>query len=201
MENQIKKWLGSGSINIFGLPFAGKDTQGKRLAEALGGRRLGGGEIIRNSNVPDYVMEEVNAGNLAPTKEYVEIVVPYLKHAEFTGKPLVLSAVGRWSGEEAGVMEALSESGHELKAVIHLELTEAELRKRWSRAHGTNERGERVDDAEHFIDNRLAEYRAKTVPVLETYEKMGLLEKINGHGTEDEVFDRILERLVKRARS
>ena len=33
--NTIKSWLGTGSINIFGLPMSGKDTQGLRLAEAL----------------------------------------------------------------------------------------------------------------------------------------------------------------------
>ena len=32
----IKKQLGVGSINIFGLPFSGKDTVGKRLADDLG---------------------------------------------------------------------------------------------------------------------------------------------------------------------
>jgi len=36
----IKKWLGTGSINIFGLPMSGKDTMGIRLAEALGGKFL-----------------------------------------------------------------------------------------------------------------------------------------------------------------
>ena len=32
---KIKTWLGTGSINIFGLPMSGKDTQGIKLAEAL----------------------------------------------------------------------------------------------------------------------------------------------------------------------
>lgn len=34
---QIKAWLGTGSINIFGMPMSGKDTVGVRLAETLGG--------------------------------------------------------------------------------------------------------------------------------------------------------------------
>ena len=43
----IKQWLGTGSINIFGLPMSGKDTQGIKLAEALNGKFLSSGMIIR----------------------------------------------------------------------------------------------------------------------------------------------------------
>ena len=43
----IKDWLGTGSINIFGLPMSGKDTQGIKLAEALGAKFLSSGMIIR----------------------------------------------------------------------------------------------------------------------------------------------------------
>ena len=43
----IKNWLGTGSINIFGLPMAGKDTQGIKLAEALNAKFLSSGMIVR----------------------------------------------------------------------------------------------------------------------------------------------------------
>ena len=43
----IRKWLGTGSINIFGFPMSGKDTQGVKLAEVLGGKLLSSGIIIR----------------------------------------------------------------------------------------------------------------------------------------------------------
>ena len=43
----IKEWLGTGSINIFGLPMSGKDTQGIKLAETLGAKFLSSGLIIR----------------------------------------------------------------------------------------------------------------------------------------------------------
>ena len=34
---KIKEWLGTASVNIFGLPMSGKDTVGMRLAEKLDG--------------------------------------------------------------------------------------------------------------------------------------------------------------------
>ena len=42
----IKQWLGTGSINIFGLPMSGKDTVGVKLAEFLGGKFLSSGLTI-----------------------------------------------------------------------------------------------------------------------------------------------------------
>ena len=45
--SKIKEWLGRGSINIFGLPMSGKDTQGVKLAETLGAKFLSSGMIIR----------------------------------------------------------------------------------------------------------------------------------------------------------
>ena len=55
MENieRIKSWLGSGSINIFGMPFSGKDTVGTRLADVLDGKFLSSGAILREAQERD----------------------------------------------------------------------------------------------------------------------------------------------------
>ena len=55
----IKKWLGYGSINIFGLPMSGKDTQGVKLAETLNAKFLSSGMIIR-------AMEKETENNYSP---------------------------------------------------------------------------------------------------------------------------------------
>ena len=195
----ISEWLGSGSINVFGMPFAGKDTQGKHLASDLGAIRLGGGEILRNSVIPPHVKTTIDAGGLAPTKEYIEIVLPYLTKKEFTGKPLVLSSVGRWQGEEQGVMQVAQKSGHPIMAVIHLDIDEATVRERWRSAIHLGDRDVRADDAEHLLDIRLEEYYKKTLPVLEAYKKLGLLDIISGMGTQQETYQQILDKLLARA--
>lgn len=194
---RIAEWLGSGSINIFGVPFAGKDTQGERLARDLGAIRLSGGEILRNSVIPPHVKEAIDAGQLAPTKEYVDIVLPYLSRDEFKGKPLVLSSVGRWKGEEQGVLEVAEKSGHPIKAVLLLSISEETLRRRWRKAMETGDRGERADDAEHLLDTRLAEYREKTLPVIDTYRQMGLLFEVSTDDEKDIVYQHILDGLLE----
>lgn len=195
----IKKWLGTGSINIFGRPFAGKDTQGRILAETFDGALLGGGEILRNSEIPDHVDAALKRGHLAPTDDYVNIVLPYLQRKEFTGQPLILSSVGRWIGEEQGVIKALEAANHPLKAVIYLHLPEEIVLERWRALEQHNNRGGRYDDTEEILEKRLHEYREKTLPVLDEYKKMGLLITIDGGQTPQQVSKNILEVLANRA--
>ena len=64
--NLIKRWLGTGSINIFGMPFSGKDTVGVRLAQDLNGRFLSSGLIMRAAEENDKdLLREMNQGLLA----------------------------------------------------------------------------------------------------------------------------------------
>jgi adenylate kinase len=195
----IKTWLGSGSINIFGLPYAGKDTHGSTLAELLGAPLLSGGDILRNSVIPPEVKKDLDAGILVPTDDYLRIVTPYLKKPEFEGKPLILSSVGRWIGEEEGVIAATETSGHPIKAVVYLHLSEHTMKKRWAKSQEKDDRGNRADDAEHVIDTRIQEFYAKTLPVVEVYRQQGLLIEVNSDADKDEVFKNILSRLFSRA--
>lgn len=200
MENteKLKNWLGAGSINIFGRPFAGKDTQGERLVNLFGGTLLGGGEILRNSDIPKRLVDDFRQGKLIPSADYVQIVLPYLSKSEFAGKPLVLSSVGRWIGEEKGVLNALEESNHPLKAVIYLELSEDEVRRRWKALLSHDDRGGRHDDTKDVLEKRLQEFREKTLPVLDAYNELGLLIKIDGNQSRDKVAQDIVKELSKR---
>lgn len=195
----LKKWLGTGSINIFGRPFAGKDTQGRILAQTFGGTLLGGGDILRNSEIPEHVKNALHNGELVPTKDYVDIVLPYLSQKEFAGKPLILSSVGRWIGEEQGVIEALKEAGHSLKAVVYLDLPEEVVLERWQALEHHDNRGGRHDDTEEILEKRLNEYRTKTLPVLDEYSKLGLLIVINGNQIPSKVSQDIIDALSERA--
>ena len=175
----IREWLGSGSINLFGMPYAGKDTQGHLLAEEFDGRLLGGGEILRGSEMTSAGRAAMVAGELFPTQEYIDTVLPYLSRAEFTGKPLILSSVGRWHGEEDGVVQACEQSGHPLKAVIFLTLNESVVYERWEVAQSAGGRDNRADDEKEKLAVRLAEFRDKTLPVIDYYRNKNLLIEID----------------------
>jgi adenylate kinase len=192
---QIKQWLGSGSINLFGSPFAGKDTQGRKLSELLDCPLLGGGDILRKSVIPERVKEIMQSGALIPTEDYLEIVLPYLSQKDFAGKPLVLSSVGRWHGEEDGVLQATTASEHPLRAVVYLKLAEEATWRRWQAAHSHSDRGMRADDTEEAFGLRLEEFRNKTLPVIDFYRQKGLLVEVDGNLEPEAVTREILDRL------
>ena len=198
-EDKIKKlveWLGTGSINIFGRPFSGKDTQAQKLAKLFGASVVGGGEILRSSE-NEGVKKVIGKGELAPTQDYLDIVLPYFNKATFKNKPLILSSVGRWHGEESGVIKALATTDHELKAVVLLSLDEKEVRRRKEIAKSLGDRGRRADDAHGVLDVRLREFRNKTLPVIEFYRKKGLLIEVDGSVAPDLVTAEILTRLAE----
>ncbi len=196
----IADWLDSGSLNLFGRPFAGKDTQGKLLADLFDGELLGGGEILRGSIIPAHVKEIMHAGKLVPINDFIEIVVPFLQHERLEGRPLILSSVGRWDGEQQGVVEATHQSGHPMKAVVYIDLSESLVRDRWNHADHSDTRGNRHDDTAEILETRLEEYRNKTLPVIEYYRAQGLLVEIDGNQAPEAVHQDILEALLERSR-
>jgi len=194
-QQRITDWIGKGSINIFGRPFAGKDSQGRRLAEIFKGNLLGGGEIMRGSDMPERIKSEMRTGKLIPSADYVTIVLPYLSKPEFANAPMILSSVGRWHGEEPGVMAALQASNHPLKAVVYLRLEEADVMDRWRDHENRKDRSERHDDSELILETRFQEFRDKTLPVIEFYKNKGLLIEIDGTQSRDDVTNEIIIRL------
>ena len=194
----IKKWLGTGSINIFGLPMSGKDTQGIKLAEALDAKFLSSGMIIRamEKETKNHYSEH---GALIPTNVFYEWVLPYFERSDLFKYPLILSSIGRWHGEEDQVMSVAAGAGHEIKAVILLNISEADVEQRFEKAKVLDDRGDRKDDKDlETFKTRLQEFREKTLPVLQHYNSLGLLVEINGDQSREAVLNEIVEKLYRK---
>lgn len=193
----IKNWLGTGSLNIFGLPMSGKDTVGMRLAEDLQAKFLSSGIIIRAYEA-EQDEDMTGSGKLIPTNTFYDIILPYFSRKELQNDSLILSSVGRWSGEEDKIMEAARAGGHEIKAVIMLDLTEEEVKKRFRIAKELNDRGGRADDANMGVfETRLAEFHEKTMPVLNHYDELKMLIKVPANQSRDEVYDTVIDKLIE----
>ena len=192
----IKNWLGTGSINVFGLPMSGKDTVGVQLAEKLGGKFLSSGLIVRameqatNQNL-------THEGKLMPSSVFYDWVLPYFEKPELADYPLVLSSIGRWAGEEDQVISVAAASGHPIKAVVMLQLSESAAIARWEAAKYLNDRGLRADDADpEVFKTRINEYREKTLPVLRHYQELGLLVPVKAEASREQVFQNVEEALA-----
>lgn len=200
MEQQVEKiknWLGTGSINVFGLPMSGKDTMGMRLADLLGAKFLSSGDIVRAEERKTNVMIS-QEGNLAPQNVFFDLVLPHFEKVELRDYPLVLSSIGRWSGEENEVISVAKSSGHPIKAAIMLQLSEQTSIERWEAAKLLNDRGLRPDDANpQIFQRRLSEYREKTIPVLRHYQELGLLVPVKANASRDQVLVNAVEALAE----
>lgn len=193
---KIKAWLGIGSINIFGLPMSGKDTVGIQLAEKLGAKFLGSGMIVR-------AMEQATGNNVThdgkimPSNLFYEWVLPYFEREELWKYPLILSSVGRWSGEEDQVMAVAKASGHTIRAAVVLQLSEQDVIERWEAAKLLGDRGLRADDADPKIfQTRIDEYHQKTLPVLKRYQELGLLVPVQANASREQVLANVINALA-----
>lgn len=195
ITQKVSDWLGAGSINIFGRPFAGKDTQGRSLAELFNGTMISSGDILRHAQSNTEVQATMAAGEIISSELFESIVIPYLSRSEFGQKPLILSEVGRVPGEEAIILRATAKAGHPLKAVIVLKLEEAEVWKRFEAAQQQHDRGDRADDRREVLETRLKAYREKVLPVIEFYRDRGLLIEVDGTLSRESVTNQILEKL------
>lgn len=197
----VCEWLATGSINVFGMQFSGKDTHCRRLSEWTGGVVLGGGDISRNEELLSPRAREITeAGGLIPIEDFMKMAVPFLARTEYRHRPLLLSAVGRWHGEEEGIVQALEAAGHPTRAVILLSIVEDEAWRRWGLMHEVQDREHRVDDSEEGLRVRLQEFRNKTLPVIDFYRQQGLLVEVDGAASVDEVEQTILSNLYQRAK-
>jgi adenylate kinase len=90
---------------------------------------------------------------------------------------------------------ALQVQGIELQAVIHLEVSRAELRRRMLARAETEGRG---DDTTATIDHRLDVYDEQTEPLLSFYSERGLVIDVNGEQPADDVFRDIVAAIDER---
>jgi adenylate kinase family enzyme len=178
---------------------SGKDTQGVMLAQALGAKLLSSGMIIRAKEA-ETRQNLTDNGNLLPTNMFYDWVLPYFERPDLFKQPLILSSIGRWYGEENAVMSAAAGAGHEIMAVILLNVSEKDVESRFESAKILNDRGDRKDDDNiEVFRNRMKEFREKTLPVLYHYRDLDLLIEVNGDQERDKVFNEIVEKLYEKA--
>ena len=175
---------------IVGRPGSGKGTQGARLARDLGLAHLSTGAALRRNIEMDTELGRlagpyVEEGELVPDDVMLRVVEHALEAPEVRERGYVLDGFPRTAEQAAAFFD-----GHpdRLDAAIDLDLPADEARRRLL-AHG------RADDDPAVVDHRLALDAAEAAPLLEALDRAGLLVRVDGCGTEDEVFARILEAL------
>jgi adenylate kinase len=169
-------------------PGAGKGTQGVRIADRYGLTYLSTGDIFREevergSDLGQKVAGYLDAGNLVPDDVVVKVVGDRILDAA-RGRGYVLDGFPRDLAQGEQAHAVAKEHGAVPDVVLHLDADREELMRRiLARAV---EQG-RSDDNEDTIRNRFDVYDHETRPLLDFYERQGLLRRINGMQSIDDV--------------
>lgn len=204
------------NIILLGPPGAGKGTQAKRLETERGMVQLSTGDMLRaavKAGTPTGLKAKavMEAGQLVSDEIVSGIIGERLDMAD-TEKGAIFDGYPRTYAQAESLDALLSERGRKLDYVIELLVNEEALvdrvEGRFTCAKcgegyhdkyklpktdgvcdvcGSTEFKRRPDDNAETVRTRMAEYRAKTAPILPFYEEKGLVRRVDGMADIDEV--------------
>lgn len=175
---------------LLGPPGAGKGTQAQRLVDRHGIVQLSTGDMLRaavaaGTPVGKRAQAIMDRGDLVPDDIMVEIISDRIAQPDAAGG-FILDGFPRTVAQAETLAGLLARRGVALDAVIEIGVDEDALLARIEkRARETG--GARADDTPETLRKRLAVYRQNTAPVSDHYRAKGMLSRVDGMGTMDEV--------------
>ena len=202
-----------------GPPGAGKGTQAARLVEHFSIPHISSGDMLRAA-VKEGTALGVAAdgymkrGDLVPDAVVIGMIVERIAKPD-CAKGFMLDGFPRTRPQAEALDVALTDAGVKLDAVVLLEVPDSLIVDRiiWRRTDpdtGTiyhlkfsppeseeiaARLVQRKDDTEEACVNRLNKYHGETAPIVPYYGGQGLLRRVDGVGSPDEITARLLAAL------
>ncbi len=200
---------------LIGPPGAGKGTQASRLVERLGIPHLSTGDMLRaavreGTELGRRADGFMRRGELVPDDVVIGMAIDRIAQPD-AARGFLLDGFPRTRPQAEALERALRDAGADIDAVVLIEVPDDLIIERVSGRLQDPETGaiyhrnysrppadiahrlvQRKDDTEEACNARLRKYHSETAPVIPFYESRGVLRRVDGVGTMDEVTARIL---------
>ena len=182
---------------LFGPPGSGKGTQAKQLEEKYEMIHISTGDLFRyeiGNETPLGVEAKsyMNKGQLVPDSVTIGMLKNKVNmHPEAKG--FIFDGFPRTIAQSEALDEFLAERSEEISGLIALNVDDEEIVTRLLERGITS--GRKDDANEEVIRNRIAVYKKETAPVYDFYAKQNKSSIIQGHGTIEEIFERLTSKI------
>ena len=181
------------NIVLFGPPGSGKGTQSQKLIDKYRLIHLSTGDILRKeieggTELGVKAIKYMDAGELVPDEDVIAMVIHKL--AEYDDpKGFIFDGFPRTHEQARSIRHNLTDLDLRINIMVTLEVPHDELISRLAKRGA--EAG-RSDDESSIIEKRLEVYHQQSKPIIDFYEIMRKYVPIDGLGTVDEIFERIV---------
>lgn len=205
---------------FLGAPGSGKGTQADIFKESIGLVKLSTGDLLRTeiqkeSKLGKKAKDFMAQGKLVPDDIMIGILGNKISEFEETGTGYILDGFPRTVPQAEALDSMLNRLDSPLDAAILIDVPEDELLRRltsrWTCRNcaatpsfpdgkpddalcpvcGSSDLYQRDDDKQATILKRFSVYKENTYPLIDYYERNGLLTRVSGEGSVEEISGRI----------
>jgi adenylate kinase len=207
------------NLILLGPPGSGKGTQGERLQEDFHLPYYATGDILRaavkdGTELGETAKRFMDEGGLVPDEVIIGVTAARVEGPD-AADGFILDGFPRTIGQADALAEEMEKLGRSITAVVLIDTDDAEVQRRLGGRRTCAKNGHifhvdfdppknedvcdvcgarlivRDDDKPEVIAKRLDTYHAQTEPLVDFYEEKGLLKRVDGSQTPDDVGDRI----------
>lgn len=181
-------------VVLMGAPGAGKGTQAKLLQQALGLPQVATGDLFRENlkhqtELGKLAQQYMDKGELVPDQVTIAMVENRLSQPD-CARGAILDGFPRTPAQADALNQLLLKFNGQINVVPFINVAQEILVNRLIKRA---EIEGRADDNEETVRNRMRVYEAQTAPLLDYYQKKGLLMEVDGDRPVDIVQQELIQ--------